>query len=41
MASHDFPPELVDLQRAFFAAEEAWRQAAASEDNDAPDLRHF
>lgn len=34
-ASYDFPPELVALQRSFFAAEQAWREAAAVGDDDA------
>jgi hypothetical protein len=35
MASYDFPPELVALQRSFFAAEQAWRKAAATGDDAA------
>lgn len=31
----DFPPDLVQLQRDFFAAEEAWRVAAARGDDEA------
>ena len=35
VASYDFPPELVALQRAFFDAERAWSEAARGGDDDA------
>jgi hypothetical protein len=33
--AYDFPDDLIQLQRDFFAAEERWRQAAAGGDDDA------
>jgi hypothetical protein len=32
VADFDFPSDLLELQRAFFAAEAAWEQAGASGD---------
>lgn len=35
MPDFDFPPDLVQLQRDFLAAEERWRVAAAGGDDEA------
>lgn len=40
MSDFDFPPDLLDLQRKFFAAEAAWEQAGASGDAEATEAAY-
>jgi hypothetical protein len=35
MAEYDFPDDLLDLQREFFAAEKAWKEAGKRGDAEA------